>query len=167
MDRVARQIDVAIHNGIERGVRKAVMVGEATAKTAGFKDSGKTPGLRAAIYGRFEGWSGDWALGYVHAPAKYASYVELGTRPHQIWPMAAHGLKGPLRSGQNRRATGKGPHEHIVGRGQALRWVDGSGEHFARMVHHPGTTGFFFMRYAETVMRRELEKTIQAAIRPL
>jgi len=163
--RVAIDVNRAIAYGIQQGVERAVRVGAESAKQGGFED--RTGQLRAKIYGRLEGWTGSWCWGIIHSPQKYTSYVEFGTAPHPIWPMAPHDLAGPTRKGQSRRASGAGPHEHIVGRGIALRWVNGSGEHFARYVNHPGTTGFFFLRYAETVAKRELEKTIRACIRPL
>jgi hypothetical protein len=166
LQRVARQIDVTIHRGIQEGVKRAVDIGTATAKTGGFQD--RTGQLRATIYGRLEGWTGDWCWGLIHSPQKYTSFVEFPTKAHEIWPKAGYNAKkSSLKPGQTRRGRGKGPHEYVVGRGIALRWVDGSGEHFARMVHHHGTTGFFFMRYAELVARREIEKSIQASIRPI
>jgi hypothetical protein len=161
---IGNKINDAIHDGIQNGVKQAAYVGATVAKEGGFKD--RTGQLRLTIYGILEGWSGEWCWGLIHAPQKYASFVEFPTRPHDIWPMAAYNAASVL-PGQSRRASGKGPHEHIVGRGQALRWVNGSGEHFARMVHHPGTVGFFFMRYAEQVAKRELEKSIRAFIRPI
>ena len=166
LNRIARQVDTGIRRAIAEGVKKTVDDTVANAKLGGFKDQG-LPGsehLRVSIYGQLDGWSGDWFWGLVHSPASYTSYVELGTAPHKIYPKAAHGTFGPLPKGQSQRATGKGPHEHIVGRGQALRWVDGSGEHFARVVDHPGSVGFHFMKYAETVARREIAQLIQSSI---
>lgn len=61
----------------------------------------------------------------VHARAPYAAYVELGTLPHIIRPVHA----------------------------RALRWINESGIHFARLVHHPGTTPQPFLRPALTAAR--------------
>lgn len=101
------------------------------------------------------------AWGYLINYTPYGAYVEYGTKAHQIWPKAAHGLIGPLRQGQTRRATGKGPHEHIVGRGLMLRFRIGDRIVFARYVNHPGTPALPFMQpaadYAGLVLVREME----------
>lgn len=101
------------------------------------------------------------AWGYLINYTPYGAYVEYGTKAHEIWPKAAHGLNGPLRPNQSRRATGKGPHEHIVGRGLMLRFRVGGSIVFARMVHHPGTHAMPFMHpaaeYAGQVLVRETQ----------
>lgn len=51
---------------------------------------------------------------------EYWFYVEYDTRPHEIRPIHA----------------------------KSLHWTDAHGEHFAKVVHHPGTTGQHFMRNA-------------------
>lgn len=117
------------------------------AKLGAFKD--RSGQLRANISSRYVGQRGSWFTVDVVSSMPYASYVNDGTRAHDIWPKAVHNLKGPVREGQTRRATGTGPHEYIVGRGLALRWKDGAGgQHFARMVHHPGTKPIPFMDQA-------------------
>jgi hypothetical protein len=140
--RIIRDAARVASTAVQRATKAAVV----KAKEGRFKD--RTGNLRGNIFPTIEGWSGNWFWGLVTSPEKYSRYVEYPTAPHDIWPKAAHGFTGPLRSGQSRRASGPGPHEYIVGRGYALRWVDGSGEHFARMVHHPGTAGFKFMQAA-------------------
>lgn len=126
---------------------------------APFKD--RTGQLRSGIVARFISSNSTSVVWELLSPMPYSRYVEEGTRPHDIWPKAPYGLKGPLRNGQTRRATGRGPHEHIVGRGIALRWVDGEGTHFARMVHHPGSPPMPFMGRAylkaQAVLEREFE----------
>lgn len=101
------------------------------------------------------------AWGYITNYTPYGAYVEYGTKAHDIWPKAGHGMIGPVRAGQSRRATGKGPHEHIVGRGIALRFRAGGQIVFARMVHHPGTQAMPFMApagiFAGSVFVRETE----------
>lgn len=101
------------------------------------------------------------AWGYLINYTPYGAYVEYGTKAHKIYPKAAHGLIGPTHSGQTRRATGKGPHEHIVGRGIALRFRIGNRIVFARYVDHPGTHALPFMQpaadYAGLVLVRETE----------
>lgn len=128
---------------IQDAVRNAANDGadHARASTA-FKD--QTGNLRGSIRSdpkKITATSAEWEI---CSPAKYSIFVEKGTRPHQIWPKAGYGLKGPLRNGQTRRATGKGPHEYIVGRGYALRWVSGGQTFFARYVNHPGTRPTLF-----------------------
>lgn len=113
--------------------------GRERAQEGKFKDSGRSDGLRATMSIKPIGWRGAtfWASFQTNKP--YALWVEEDTKPHIIEPISAAV-----------RGTGPGPHEYVVGRGIALRWKDaGGGEHFARIVHHPGTTGFHFMKHAE------------------
>ena len=149
----------AIELAKRKAVASAAIEGAQHARSSGaFKD--RTGQLRSGIIARFLN-SGESVVWELLSPTPYSQYVESGTRPHEIWPKAAHGLKGPLRNGQTRRATGKGPHEHIVGRGIALRWVSGGTTHFARMVHHPGSAPHPFMGpaylKAQAVLEREFE----------
>jgi hypothetical protein len=64
--------------------------------------------------------------------AQHAVVVEFGSQPHTIRPR----------------------------RGRVLRWVDETGEHFARVVHHPGTrpSGFFRASWARApgIFRRNV-----------
>lgn len=152
--------------GVRDAARAAAEEGAIEAKNSGrFKN--RTGNLRGNIVAHFLRSNGNSAQWEILSSATYSQYVESGTRPHEIWPKAGHGLKGPLRNGQTRRATGKGPHEHIVGRGTALRWVSGGVTHFAAMVHHPGTTADPFMSAgylkAERVLYREAEIAIAKA----
>lgn len=113
--------------------------------------------------------SGAW--GYLINYTPYGAYVEYGTKAHNIYPKAAHGMIGPTREGQTRRATGKGPHEHIVGRGIALRFRVGGRIVFARYVNHPGTPALPFMypaaEYAGLVLVRETENVTFAMVAKL
>lgn len=140
----------AIENDTMIAVARAAKAGAEKAKQGGFKD--KSGNLRRGIMARVVGWSGNqyiWEFKTSNAP--YALFVEEPTKPHWIFPKAGHNapLSG-LYPGQSRRARGKGPHEHVVGRGIALRWKGANGESiFRRSAYHPGTEGFFFMRAAE------------------
>lgn len=102
------------------------------------------------------------AWGYLINRAPYARPIEYGAKAHPIFPKAGFNLKGPVREGQTRRASGKGPHEHIVGRGIALRFRVGGRIVFARMVRHPGNRPFPFMhpaaQHGAEVIRRETEQ---------
>jgi len=111
------------------------------------------------------------AWGYLVNKTPYARPVEYGAKAHDIFPKAGHGLIGPLRSSQSRRATGRGPHEHIVGRGLALRFRVGGKIVFARMVKHPGNRPMPFMvpaqQYGAEVIRRETEQVTFERVRQL
>ncbi len=156
---VGRTLDT-LDVGRRKAVGSAAIEAAQYARSIGpFKD--RTGQLRTGITARFINSDGRSVLWELLSPMPYSRYVEEGTRPHDIWPKAAHGLKGPLRNGQTRRATGRGPHEHIVGRGIALRWVSGGVTHFAAMVRHPGTPALAFMGpaylKAQAVLEREFE----------
>lgn len=146
-----RELQRKLESNLNTLMRDAVVAGGNAAvmkaRQGPFKD--RTGQLRANISSRYIGQRGYWYMVEVRAAMLYASYVEHGTEAHDIWPKAGNREMGPLRQGQTRRATGKGPHEHIVGRGIALRWKDSAGgQHFARMIHHPGSKPHPFMEPA-------------------
>lgn len=158
--KAARLTIEAIHTGVRDAVINAAEEGAEHAKIVGkFKD--QTGNLRRSIKADPVSSNIVGAKWMIHSNMPYAAYVEYGTKTHEIWPKASHGLKGPTRNGQTRRATGKGPHEHIVGRGRALRWVNGGKTFFAAHVSHTGSKSFPFMGpaylKAEAVIYRELE----------
>lgn len=132
----------------------------ARAKQGPFKDH--TRQLRSNIHYLNLGVRGGYYQVQIVSPMFYSSYVEKGTPSHDIWPKAAHGMIGPTREGQSRRARGKGPHEHIVGRGLFLRWKNAAGqEFFAAMVHHPGSKPYPFFAPAMEYGRIYLTQFIQ------
>lgn len=145
----------AIVTGMHTAIKAGAEAGRDASKSSTlFKDhSGR---LRSEIVARLLERDSRSVTWEILSGAPYSRYVEEGTQPHDIRPKAAHGLKGPLRQGQTRRATGKGPHEHIVGRGRALRWVDGGGTHFAAVVHHPGTSPRPFAGQGYTAAERRI-----------
>lgn len=160
-----RELQSRLESNLSTLMRDAVVAGGNAAvmraKQGPFKD--RTGQLRANISSRYIGQRGDWFTVEVVAKMPYASYVEQGTEAHDIYPKAGYGSMGPLRQGQSRRATGKGPHEQIVGRGIALRWKDGAGnQHFARMIHHPGSKAYPFMEpareFGQLVMDTQLRR---------
>lgn len=128
-----------------------------------FKD--RTGRLRSEIVARLYSRTTRSVEWEILSQAPYSRWVEEGTAPHDIWPKAAHGSMGPLRRGQSRRATGKGPHEHIVGRGQALRWVSGGVTHFARHVYHPGTSPRPFMGQGYYAGERRIFREFEEMLR--
>ena len=151
----------AIHEGIADAVENAAREGAAEARSVGkFKD--RTGELRRNIHAEKISEGPRGARWKIVSPVPYSIFVEKGTKAHQIWPKAGHAFNGPLRQGQSRRATGPGPHEHIVGRGLALRWKGSDGTvHFAAMVNHPGSKAYAFMgpaaMKAERVLYRDIE----------
>ncbi len=149
-----------INDAMEQAVKAAGAYAVQRARLGKFKD--QTGQLRSTIYFDFRGWTRRGCEGDLVAPKDYASYVEYGTDAHEIWPKAGYNApKGSLHKGQTRRGRGPGPHEHVVGRGQALRWVDGSGEHFAPMVNHPGTDPLPFMQPAADAAAEELFRQLR------
>lgn len=160
LKRLAKLSVEAVHNGVKDAVRNAAEEGAEHAKAVGkFQD--RTGNLRRSIKADPVSSNIVGAKWMIYSNMPYAAYVENGTKAHEIWPRASHGLKGPVRNGQTRRATGKGPHEHIVGRGRALRWVNGGKTFFAAHVRHPGSAAMPYMGpaylKAEAVLYRELE----------
>jgi len=163
LDTLQRKLDSAVNRLVKDSCAATAKVVKARAKQGPFKD--RTRQLRSTINDVHIGLRGGWYIVEVRAPQQYASFVELGTKEHDIWPKAGHNLKGPVREGQTRRATGKGPHEHIVGRGIALRWKDASGnQRFARMVHHPGSKPYAFMAPATEYGRAYITQFAQLGL---
>lgn len=157
---VGRTLDV-LEQKLDQAVEHAAVEGaEAARHSTAFKD--RSTVLRSSITAHFLRSRGRSVTWEILSPAPYSRFVEEGTRPHDIRPKAAYNLNGPLRSGQTRRASGKGPHEHIVGRGQALRFLVGGQWVFASVVHHPGTAPHPFLGIgylqAERTLWRECEK---------
>jgi hypothetical protein len=155
-----------VSDGVRKGVRLAVEEGPDEARRLHqYKDrSGK---LTRSIKGRVLVSAPGGAVGEIIARPRYASFVENGTRPHDIWPKTGYGTMGPLRPGQSRRRL-KDVGTHRV----ALRWVGPDGRfRFARMVRHPGSKPHPFMSFAflkaERVVLREIERAVALARRLL
>jgi hypothetical protein len=101
----------------------------------------------------------DGAVAEMRWPAKYASFVDRGTEPHEIHPKLSG--EGPLR-GKNTTVRAKDGHQfsrttqrrrskNDVGTTRiALRWMGVGGTWiFARVVHHPGTKPADFSSVAQ------------------
>lgn len=162
IDELEHSFDVAalgLANGVWRAVEIGAVEGIAYAKgNHRYKD--QTGKLTASLHATTSIRTHGGATVDLCADAKYASFVEDGTRPHEIWPKAARGSYGPLRSGQS-RGRGKG--------GGMLAWQHPQGDwHFARMVHHPGTKPYGFMGDAylkcEAVIIREIEVSFATCV---
>jgi hypothetical protein len=125
----------------------------------------------AELFGEMRQANDSGAWGYLTNKTPYARIIEFGSKAHTIYPKAGHGMVGPVRDGQTRRATGRGPHEHVVGRGLALRFRVGGRIVFAKSVSHPGTPALSFMRpaaeYAGEVVERETESFTFARVADL
>lgn len=178
---VALQSDFALTEarlayGLEKAVERACIEGANEARTA-HRYQDRTGDLTRSISSRMLRQTRGGAEGEILAAAAYASYVEEGTRPHEIWPKVAAGTYGPLQAGQSRlsRAETKAikQRNRVAGRGytlgtRLLAWQEVAGDwHFARMVHHPGTKPYGFMGQAydkaERALIREIEIEIYAA----
>lgn len=153
---------------IWRGVRDAVVAAcrEAPAEALAVRQwKDRSGAAKAATRGFVTSMDDAGASGIVESAVHYASYLDAGTAPHDIWPKVGEGMVGPMRRGQSRRD------KYDIGTHRvALRWFDsGGGVHFARMVHHPGTTGDAYMGRAylkaERVMEREIVSSIGRAQR--
>lgn len=156
----------AIVAELARGVVRGLVVGlreggEAAVSTGRWKD--RTGETRAKTKGVVDFTVQNGGAGELQSLVSHASYLEEGTRPHDIRPKAGYREMGPLLSGQSRRkVTDIGTHR------VALRWYDGGGVvHFARVVHHPGTKATGYMaagvHQLERTFIRELEVSVARA----
>ncbi len=121
-----------LSDGLRRGVAMGCDEGAAQARASHpYKD--RTGALTSSTKGRVTVSTPGAAEGVIEATARYASFVEEGTRPHEIRPRKA----------------------------KALHWTDAEGEHFAQLVHHPGTPSLPFIgpavQKAERVIEREVD----------
>lgn len=133
-------VTAALRAGVRRGVSKGVAEGAAEAR-AKHRFKNQSGDLERSIVGRVTGSSPTDHRGEIKATAKYASYVEEGTKAHEIRPRKA----------------------------RMLRFESGGAAVFARLVRHPGTSSSPFMGLAylrcERVMIREIEVGIAQAQR--
>lgn len=137
----------------EQAVRATLLAGRKEAKARARKRTGK---LRREITVLFDVPVGRTSEGQLVAPTYYASFLEEGTEPHDIWPKEGHGFKGPTRRGQSRRdITDIGTHR------VALRFRVRGKFVFARMVHHPGSKPYPFMGPAFLKMERMLPAELE------
>ena len=161
---LGEQCERLLSRGIVDAVWTAVESGASYARANhGYKDH--TGALTLSISGVLdESVAANGASGYIEAAEKYASYVERGTRPHDIWPKEGHGFEGPLRKGQSRRKK-----DDIGTHRVALRWTSNGQTFFAAMVHHPGTEAIPFMQdagdAAGLVLSHEIDQAVEAVSR--
>lgn len=110
--------------------REAAEAGRDEAKRGQFKD--QTGTLRGRIDAKALS-GGEWEI---VAPTPYALFVEVGTRPHPIYPKRA----------------------------SVLRFYLGGRTVFARSVQHPGTRAYAFMGHAYEIAERVLYARAEAAV---
>ncbi len=124
-----------------RAVNEASRVGANSAKRRG-RYQNQTGELRGSIKPVRARATSTGVLGGYQATAKHASYVEYGTRPHEILP-----LNYDVRSGRPvSRISGKRVTVQAgAGRGKFLRFYIGGRVVFAKRVMHPGTAPDPFM----------------------
>jgi len=77
--------------------------------------------------------------GIVYSDSIIYVFLEYGTSPHDIFPRKA----------------------------QVLHWIDESGEHFAKHVHHPGTKPLAIWRNALFNVKRRIGKIVKIRISQL
>jgi hypothetical protein len=151
-----RQGFAQLGKDVAQALEPALAEGANVAKTsARFKDrSGdarrKTEGVVLSM-----STGQDGAKGELRCEVPYASFLNDGTAPHEIRPRLGKGSIGPLRAGQKRGSR----------KARAvLAWTDGGGQHFAPVVHHPGTKADGFMDRGAEAAERVLNERIDAGI---
>lgn len=127
---------------------------------------GKNPGhpLRGSIKALASSGSflGETLEGGFGAGASYASYVELGTEPHEIVPVRRMALRWPAQGFIGPRFLGYARGGRIPRRGRKGRGF--SGWSFARHVEHPGTKAQPFIKPAAEAALPILRSKMDAAI---
>ena len=128
-----------LSEGLTKAVWTATQEGAGLAiRTHPYKD--RTGTLTRSIRATMLEQGPGHATGQIAALAKYASFVEEGTAPHDIEPKRADGY---------------------------LAWENPESQgdwHFAKLVHHPGTKAMPFMGPAYLKAERVLESQLGVAI---
>jgi hypothetical protein len=143
----------ALVSGAQHAVGMACREGAAEAR-ANHRYKDRTHKLTESIRGEDLYWTREGAEGVIVAAKHYASFVEEGTPPHDIYPKLGGGFIGPGRKGQGRRKIARA----------VLAWSAGGTMHFARFVHHPGTPSLPFMALAYIKAERVLEREMHIAL---
>jgi hypothetical protein len=139
----------AVRSGLEVGAKFAQTHYEHTRQT-GYLTS------RDAIQTRIVSSNDSSTEGDLLNVAKYAPFVEYGTKPHRIEPIDYWGGPKPIhrvgaRAGKRVLSPTSG-----AGRGQFLRFMIGGRVIFARFVNHPGSPPMPFMHPAAEVAGLEI-----------
>lgn len=139
-------VGVVVAKAADEGVAEAKRVGRFRDRTGQLRGTLRRTPVRTSV--------GE-AVSFLEAPAKYASFVESGTAPHEILPRDYHwGSKRARRP--TSRVTGRAVSDATMGagRGKALRFYIGGRVVFARRVNHPGTKPYPFIGPAYLKMQR-------------
>ncbi len=162
----------AIDGELSAGCRAAVQAATAEAPAEALRVrtwKNRTGEAQRRTRGVLTALTRDGAEGLVESDVHYASYLDAGTRPHEIRPLNYHWGAGRYVVPRS-RVTGKKVRGTTfgAGRGKFLRFVGASGGVvFARIVQHPGTKGDGYMgaayHKAERVMEREIDVGIARA----
>ncbi len=120
----------------------------------------KTGNLRRSITSHMTGP----VSGVVGANAKYAAAVELGARPHEIFPSFAAALKFVPKS---LASYGPGGTVRLTGRARTAGGQPVDVAVFRQSVHHPGTRAHEFMRQGFQESMPQILATIQNAARTI
>lgn len=168
LERCLSAIDGELAAGCRAAVQAAVV--EAPAEALSVRRwRNRTGEAERLTRGWITGLTTVGAEGVVASDAHYASYLDAGTRPHEIRPLNYHWGAGRYVVPRS-RVTGKKVRgvSFGAGRGKFLRFIGASGRVvFARVVKHPGTRGDGYMGAAylkaERVMAREIDVGIARA----
>lgn len=168
LERCLNAIDGELAAGCRAAVQAATVEAPAEALTVR-RWKNRTGELERRTRGFLTSLTTTGAEGVVESATDYASYLDAGTRPHEIRPLNYHWGAGryvvPRSRVTGKRAKGV---TFGAGRGKFLRFFGaGGGVVFARVVHHPGTRGDGYMGAAylkaERVMLREIDVGIARA----
>ena len=148
------EASAALLRGVRMGVALGVKEGAEEARSV-HRWKNKTGVTEQGIQGVHTP-SADGAEGLLESIAEHSSFLEEGTRPHEIRPKEGEGFRGPLAQGQSRRKKGDiGTHR------VALRWESDGEIHFAKVVHHPGTQASPYMGPAVLKFERVVEREVE------
>jgi hypothetical protein len=136
LERAAKDADDVLLLGVLSAVTEGAERGESEAK-ANHPYQDRSGTLTNSIGSNVE-VEGSGATAILSARTPYASYVEGGTKPHDIRAQA----------------------------GGVLAWHGPNGPRFAREVHHPGTQPLPFMQPAAEVAARYITDYIEARVLP-
>lgn len=146
------EASAALLRGVRMGVALGVKEGAEEARSV-HRWKSKTGVTEQGIQGVHTP-SADGAEGLLESIAEHSSFLEEGTRPHEIRPKFDE--EGPVRPGQSRRK------ESDIGTHRvALRWQSDGKTHFAAVVHHPGTQASPFMGPAVLKFERVVEREVE------
>lgn len=167
LERCLSAIDGELGAGCRAAVQAAVVEAPAEALTVR-RWKNRTGELERRTRGIITALTQTGAEGLVESDTHYASYLDQGTKDHDVLPLDYHWgskrLRHPTSRVTSKRAKGV---TYGAGRGKFLRFVVGGQVVFARKVHVRGIKGDGYMRAAQAkagdVMLREIDVGIARA----